>query len=329
MPAQTVIKLRRDTAANWTSTNPVLAAGEAGFESDTKKLKIGDGTTAWSSLTYTGADVTNLDYIGFDEAAAHTPTTGEVAWDADAETLAVGLDGVVTARIGQDLFIRVKNASGSVAIPVGTVVQFAGATGDTVTAEAAVTDGSVDHNYMIGITAEQIAADGFGFVMLNGVVGGLNTAAWAPGTILYADPSTAGNLTATEPSAPNLKLPIAAVVKQGSGSSGKLLVRMHVGENLGDIHNVQITSATAGEVLQWDGTKWVNSAVAISEVTGLSTALDGKAAASHTHGMSDLTAFEITDPATGQTLQYNGTKWVNAAAAGGGETISSFLLMGA
>ena len=45
---------RRDTAANWTSNNPTLAAGEIGFESDTYFFKIGDGTTAWTSLGYAG-----------------------------------------------------------------------------------------------------------------------------------------------------------------------------------------------------------------------------------------------------------------------------------
>lgn len=43
---------RRDTAANWTSADPTLLAGELGQESDTGKLKIGDGSTAWSSLAY-------------------------------------------------------------------------------------------------------------------------------------------------------------------------------------------------------------------------------------------------------------------------------------
>lgn len=52
MAAQTVIKLRRDTAANWTSANPTLAAGEQGFETNTGKVKIGDGSTAWTSLAY-------------------------------------------------------------------------------------------------------------------------------------------------------------------------------------------------------------------------------------------------------------------------------------
>jgi hypothetical protein len=46
------IQLRRDTAANWTSSNPTLAQGEMGVETDTAYYKIGDGTTAWTSLSY-------------------------------------------------------------------------------------------------------------------------------------------------------------------------------------------------------------------------------------------------------------------------------------
>jgi lysophospholipase L1-like esterase len=46
------IQNRRDTAANWTAANPVLSAGEPGLETDTKKRKTGDGTTAWASLPY-------------------------------------------------------------------------------------------------------------------------------------------------------------------------------------------------------------------------------------------------------------------------------------
>lgn len=46
----TKIQVRRDTAANWSSTNPVLASGEPAFETDTGVLKIGDGVTAYNSL---------------------------------------------------------------------------------------------------------------------------------------------------------------------------------------------------------------------------------------------------------------------------------------
>ena len=52
----TVIQVKRGTASSWTSANTVLAAGEIGFESDTKKMKVGDGSTAWTSLAYTATD---------------------------------------------------------------------------------------------------------------------------------------------------------------------------------------------------------------------------------------------------------------------------------
>lgn len=48
----TRIQLRRDTAANWTAANPVLADGEQALETDTGALKIGDGVTAWNDLLY-------------------------------------------------------------------------------------------------------------------------------------------------------------------------------------------------------------------------------------------------------------------------------------
>lgn len=47
-----IIQFRRDSASNWTSANPTLAESELGYETDTKLFKIGDGSTAWTSLAY-------------------------------------------------------------------------------------------------------------------------------------------------------------------------------------------------------------------------------------------------------------------------------------
>lgn len=60
MPVVTQIQVRRGTAAQWTSANPTLANGEWGYETDTNKAKIGNGSTAWNSLSYiiTGANGT-------------------------------------------------------------------------------------------------------------------------------------------------------------------------------------------------------------------------------------------------------------------------------
>ena len=48
----TKIQLRRGLADRWTSINPILSEGEMGIETDTRKFKFGDGTTAWNSLSY-------------------------------------------------------------------------------------------------------------------------------------------------------------------------------------------------------------------------------------------------------------------------------------
>ena len=56
------IQIRRDTAANWTNVNPVLANGEMGWETDTGYIKVGDGTTAWNSLAYRKDQVSDTAY---------------------------------------------------------------------------------------------------------------------------------------------------------------------------------------------------------------------------------------------------------------------------
>jgi hypothetical protein len=52
MAVVTQIQIRRGTASQWTSTNPTLAAGELGLETDTLLMKAGNGSSAWTALAY-------------------------------------------------------------------------------------------------------------------------------------------------------------------------------------------------------------------------------------------------------------------------------------
>jgi hypothetical protein len=52
MSTPAILRHRRDTAANWTANNPVLEAGQIGYETDTRRFKFGNGSTAWTSLAY-------------------------------------------------------------------------------------------------------------------------------------------------------------------------------------------------------------------------------------------------------------------------------------
>ena len=90
MAVVTQIQIRRGTASQWTSTNPTLASGEQGFETDTNKMKIGDGTTAWNSLAYaiTGATGTVTSITAGTGLSGGTITsTGTIAIDSTVATL--------------------------------------------------------------------------------------------------------------------------------------------------------------------------------------------------------------------------------------------------
>jgi hypothetical protein len=84
-----IIQIRRDTASNWTSANPTLAQGELGIETDTLKVKAGDGSTAWTSASYL------IDTGGY---AAYSDTTANFTG-----TLQNGGSNVVTAAYTGDV----------------------------------------------------------------------------------------------------------------------------------------------------------------------------------------------------------------------------------
>jgi hypothetical protein len=89
MAVVTQIQVRRGTAAQWTSTNPTLAAGEFGFETDTNKIKCGNGSTAWNSLAYLNNDG---DITGV------TAGTG-ISGGGTSGTVTVSIDTSVTADL--------------------------------------------------------------------------------------------------------------------------------------------------------------------------------------------------------------------------------------
>lgn len=94
----TQIKLRRDTSANFTSKNPVLGIGEPAYETDTKKLKIGDGTTAYTQLAYFSAGGG-----GSSDITATLPlkiVDGAISLEVDGQTIQI-VDGKLHANLDE------------------------------------------------------------------------------------------------------------------------------------------------------------------------------------------------------------------------------------
>lgn len=115
MPAISIIQLRRGTAAAWSSANPVLAAGEPGYATDTRILKHGDGTTAWNSLAPSSVPMlgegTNIR-IGADALAANVGGIGN--------SLAIGINALKSAVGSAGGYIAIGSNALQAAVPVIT-----------------------------------------------------------------------------------------------------------------------------------------------------------------------------------------------------------------
>lgn len=98
------IQLRRDTAANWTSVNPVLANGEMGIETDTLKAKIGNGSATWSSRPYINVLPSELTELAQDAVnSAIVAGVGlDKTYDDAANTITIDIDSTVATKIYAD-----------------------------------------------------------------------------------------------------------------------------------------------------------------------------------------------------------------------------------
>lgn len=88
------MKLRQGTAGTWAALNPVLLAGEPGYETDTKRLRIGDGVTAFTSLPFI-----TVDAAAYQPASAKLTALAALTLAADKLIYAIGTDTLATSDL--------------------------------------------------------------------------------------------------------------------------------------------------------------------------------------------------------------------------------------
>jgi hypothetical protein len=171
----------------------------------------------------------------------------------------VGLNGTTVLKVGQDDMWYVKNQSGS-NIPKGTAVMAVGTLGASgrILVAPMVSNGTISPKYLLGITAEAIPNGIDGYVLAKGKLRQVNTSAYTDGQVLWCSPTVPGALTATEPQAPNLKLPIAFVVN--AANNGTLAIRTTAGATLSEDNQVQFGTLANNDVLTYStfAGRWQN-----------------------------------------------------------------------
>lgn len=150
---------------------------------------------------------------------------GEAVWSTSNGTLELALEYGVVLQIGQETYARVQNTTGST-IPKGTVVGFAGVGASrTLLVVPYIANGTSPSLYILGVMAHDLPDSGqLGYCTVFGHIRGVNTSSFDLGDVLYASPSSAGGFTKTKPTAPNLSIPVAAVLAK-SATDGEIFVR--------------------------------------------------------------------------------------------------------
>lgn len=274
--------------------------------------------------------VSDPDYIAFNTSYATTLTEGQLGWDGN-NTLGLGMaGGNVIQHIGEDQFFYIKASS---AITKGQVVMFTGAVGASGVTTGAPATGVTNGSYIMGIAAESIALNGFGLVQTFGTLRNVNTTGYSDGDILWYDPAVTGGLTATQPSAPNVKVQMAAVINGGSSGGGTILIRINAGSVLGGTDsNVQFTTLASGNTIIYDATAgyWKNAnltdgtGITITEGAGSITITNSgvtSAVAGTGISVSGATG-AVTITNTGVTSITGTANQITASASTGGVTLS-------
>ena len=298
------------TAASYTILNATvnaqgqLTAASSASTTGSGNVVLANGPSI-SGPTIDGAN----PYIQFADGTAVALAAGRMWYNGTTGSLNFGMGGGnITQQVGEEIFVYGK---ASAAITEGQLVMKTGVVGASGVITFAPTSANItDDNVIIGIATENIPLNGFGRVTAFGVVHGINTSAFTDGATLWYDPtSSAGGMTATKPSAPNVKCEVGIVINAGSGGSGSIQVEIIHGTKLGGSDsNVGFGTLANGDLIQYSTSLgyWTNVATSTVSVGTATNLAGGGAGYVPYQSASGTTAF-VSAGTSGQVLTSNGS----------------------
>lgn len=231
-------------------------ASDLGLEVDGDYLATTGGTLT-GDLTFDDAGIIDVDYIDCNTDATSTTKVGRLRWNDTDKCWEYDATLNSTNQIGQELWARVRNETGS-QIDNGTAVYITGATGNRPTIAKAQANSEATSIKYLGLTTDDIPHNEDGFVTVMGTVRGVNTNSYNAGDVLYLSDTVAGGFRTTRPDAPNTTV-VIGMVKVKSGGSGQIAVQSRTLPTVERLSNVYTSSLTTGDTLKYSGTRWENS----------------------------------------------------------------------
>ncbi len=217
-------------------------------------------TTTLTASNITGSEL-NIDYIDFVTGNIANPAfqTGRLYYDINTSDLQYNsIVNDVSFNLGQQLVVKVKNNSLST-INKGKLVRINGGIGANPTIATASWENDANSANTIGMMMNTINHNDFGYVLLNGVIIGVDTNTFSAGETIYL--SSSGDYTNTKPIAPRHTVRIGEVIRVGNSSIGSIFVNIQNGLEVEELHDVLVTSASNGDLLAWNSSDslWKNT----------------------------------------------------------------------
>lgn len=167
-----------------------------------------------------------VDYIDFNASPPHTDMPRRAVWNQSDDTLNLHHSDGVTQQVGQELYARITNNTGSL-IPNGTALGIDPLTNSYV---QFIADGTLSPITIVGVTTQDIPDGTQGRITVWGLVRDIDTTGtpfgetWAAGEVLYVSSTIPGGFTNFKPTATALSMPIAQVITVDA-STGSLFIR--------------------------------------------------------------------------------------------------------
>jgi hypothetical protein len=327
------IQLRRGTATQWTNANPTLAAGELGFETDTLKFKVGNGSTAWNSLAYATATAEGLDlkanlagptFTG-NVVLPSTTTIGDVSAtelgylnnvtsaiqtqiDSKQATITGGATSITTSNLTANVVV-VSNASGKIAVSSVTATELgylAGATSNVQaqinTKQATITGGATS------ITTSNLTAN---TVVISNATGKIAVSSVTPTELGYLGGATSNVQAQIDTKAPLASPTFTGTVTVPAPASNSNTTVAATTAFARDLYNNAISYVDA-EVLDLSNSVSATISSTNNTVANLSTRVDGVSTTANSanstvtshasatlsvHGIANTAALETTSGA--------------------------------
>jgi hypothetical protein len=223
-----------------------------------------------------GASTLNINALGAVSIFKNTIiplSSGDIKTDQEIIIVYDGTNFQAIGLVSSQLIAYVHNAEGAV-INKGQVVYAYQATGNKMSVKLARADSDATSAKTIGLVYDTnigIGADGY--IIIQGVIEGINTGAFSAGDTLYLDGTTFGAVTNVKPYAP-IHLVYVGIVERANPGNGQIYVRCQNGYELDEIHDVDLITVppVTNDVLVYDGVSLLWSGKSIPTILGSQTA---------------------------------------------------------